>query len=60
PALDPEPLKLTPELMRRIPAKILRVGVPGETLADVLPRLRRRFPRSPTSSSCRRSRRRCR
>ena len=40
PALDPEPLKLTPDIMARIPAKILRVGVPGETLADVLPQLR--------------------
>ena len=29
PALDPEPLGLTPELMRRIPAQILRIGVAG-------------------------------
>src|SRR5207237_10708372 len=43
PALDPEPLGLTPELMARIPAKILRVGVPGETLADVLPHLRQTY-----------------
>ncbi len=43
PALDPEPLKLTPELMARIPAKILRVGVPGETLAEVLPHLRETY-----------------
>jgi 2-oxoglutarate dehydrogenase E1 component len=40
PALDPEPLKLTPEIQQRIPAKILRVGVSGTTLADVLPKLR--------------------
>src|SRR4051794_6118398 len=40
PALDPEPLGLTPELMAKIPASILRVGVPGETLADVIPHLR--------------------
>src|SRR6188472_3803449 len=40
PALDPEPLKLTPEIMAKIPASILRVGVPGETLADVIPHLR--------------------
>ena len=40
PALDPEPLKLTPEIMAQIPASILRVGVPGETLADVIPHLR--------------------
>src|SRR4051812_15040160 len=43
PALDPEPLKLTPELMARIPAKILRVGVPGDTLAEVLPHLRETY-----------------
>ena len=43
PALDPEPLKLTPEIMARIPAKILRVGVSGETLADVLPKLRETY-----------------
>ncbi len=43
PALDPEPLKLTPELMARIPASILRVGVPGETLADVVPNLRETY-----------------
>ena len=29
PALDPEPLGLTPELMERIPARILRMYVPG-------------------------------
>ena len=40
PALDPATLGLTPELMRQVPAKILRVGVPGETLADALPHLR--------------------
>ena len=40
PALDPEPLSLTPELMRQIPAHILRMYVPGETLEDALPRLR--------------------
>src|SRR4051812_38752216 len=43
PALDPEPLKLTPELMARIPAKILRVGVPGDTLAEVVPHLRETY-----------------
>jgi 2-oxoglutarate decarboxylase len=43
PALDPEPLKLTPELMARIPASILRVGVPGNTLADVVPQLRETY-----------------
>jgi multifunctional 2-oxoglutarate metabolism enzyme len=40
PALDPEPLGLTPALMARIPARILRMYVPGATLADALPHLR--------------------
>jgi multifunctional 2-oxoglutarate metabolism enzyme len=40
PALEPENVNLTPELMARIPASILRVGVPGETLLEALPRLR--------------------
>jgi 2-oxoglutarate dehydrogenase E1 component len=42
PALEPELLvpKLTPELQEQIPASVLRVGVEGETLADVLPKLR--------------------
>jgi multifunctional 2-oxoglutarate metabolism enzyme len=43
PALDPEPLGLTPELMAQIPAKILRIKVPGATLADALPRLRETY-----------------
>src|SRR4051794_33888187 len=43
PALDPEPLGLTPELMTRIPAKILRIHVPGATLADALPHLRETY-----------------
>ncbi len=40
PALEPETLNLTPELMAQIPADILRIGVPGETLLDALPRMR--------------------
>ncbi len=40
PALEPESVNLTPELMRQIPASILRVECPGETLLDVLPRMR--------------------
>ena len=42
PALEPELLvpKLTPELQEQVPASVLRVGVEGETLADILPRLR--------------------
>jgi 2-oxoglutarate decarboxylase len=43
PALDPEPLGLTPELMAQIPAKILRMKVPGATLADALPHLRETY-----------------
>src|SRR5439155_23601818 len=43
PALDPEPLSLTPEIMTRIPAKVLRIGVPGATLADALPHLRETY-----------------
>ena len=45
PALEPERLqpKLTPELQARIPARVLRTYCPGETLADVLPRLRETY-----------------
>jgi 2-oxoglutarate dehydrogenase E1 component len=45
PALDPDRLepRLTPELQARVPASVLRVHVPGETLADVLPRLRETY-----------------
>ena len=40
PALDPEPLGLTEEIMEQIPSKILRTYVPGATLAEALPHLR--------------------
>jgi 2-oxoglutarate dehydrogenase E1 component len=42
PALEPERLipKLTPELMARIPAKLLRLYIDAETLADAFPKLR--------------------
>ena len=40
PAIQPENLNLTPELMAEIPAEILRIGVEGETLLDALPRMR--------------------
>ncbi len=43
PALDPEPLGLTPELMERIPAHLLRTYVAGETLAEALPHLRETY-----------------
>ena len=42
PALDESRLHppLTPELQARIPARLLRLSVPGETLLEALPRLR--------------------
>src|SRR5436309_13709605 len=45
PALEPERLipKLTPLLQARVPASVLRLYVPGETLADTLPRLRETY-----------------
>ncbi|HEX7290634.1 MAG TPA: multifunctional oxoglutarate decarboxylase/oxoglutarate dehydrogenase thiamine pyrophosphate-binding subunit/dihydrolipoyllysine-residue succinyltransferase subunit [Conexibacter sp.] len=43
PALDTVPLRLTPQLMAQIPARILRIGVPGETFADALPHLRETY-----------------
>ena len=39
PALDPAPLGLTPEVMAAIPSKVLRIAVPGRTLAESLPYL---------------------
>ena len=43
PAIQPENLNLTPELMAQIPAEILRIGVEGETLLDALPRMREAY-----------------
>ncbi|MCZ6858628.1 MAG: multifunctional oxoglutarate decarboxylase/oxoglutarate dehydrogenase thiamine pyrophosphate-binding subunit/dihydrolipoyllysine-residue succinyltransferase subunit [Gemmatimonadetes bacterium] len=43
PSLDPEPLGLTPEIMRSLPADILRVYVEGNTLWEVLPELRKTY-----------------
>ncbi|HEV8152752.1 MAG TPA: multifunctional oxoglutarate decarboxylase/oxoglutarate dehydrogenase thiamine pyrophosphate-binding subunit/dihydrolipoyllysine-residue succinyltransferase subunit, partial [Solirubrobacteraceae bacterium] len=43
PALDPETVGLTPEIMGRIPAKVLRMFVPGATLGDALPHLRETY-----------------
>src|SRR5712691_2529519 len=45
PAMEPERLipKLTPELQARIPAKLLRLNVQAETLADALPLLRETY-----------------
>ena len=43
PALDP-PVGLTPEVMAAIPSKVLRIAVPGDTLAESLP-----YSRPPTA-----------
>jgi len=39
PSLDPVSVDLTPALMARIPASVLRVAVPGRSFADALPHL---------------------
>ena len=38
-AADPASVDLTPELMERIPASVLRMAVPGKSFADALPHL---------------------
>jgi 2-oxoglutarate dehydrogenase E1 component len=45
PALEPDRLQppLAPDLQRLIPAPVLRIHVPGETLADALPLLRETY-----------------
>jgi 2-oxoglutarate dehydrogenase E1 component len=45
PALEPQRMdfKLTPELQRRIPARLLRTYVEGETLYEALPRLQETY-----------------
>jgi 2-oxoglutarate decarboxylase len=43
PALEPATVGLTPEVMERIPAHILRIQVPGATLAEALPHLRETY-----------------
>ncbi len=43
PALDPATVNLTEDLMRRIPASVLRVACPGRSFADALPCLRRTY-----------------
>ena len=40
PSLDPNTYNLTPAMMNAVPASVLRVKVPGNTLAEVLPALR--------------------
>ncbi|MBD0330802.1 MAG: 2-oxoglutarate dehydrogenase E1 component [Thermoleophilia bacterium] len=39
PALEPDRLGLTADVQEQIPAELLRLYVPGDTLADALPRL---------------------
>jgi 2-oxoglutarate decarboxylase len=43
PALEPATVGLNDELMRRIPASVLRVAVPGDTFAEALPQLRQTY-----------------
>jgi multifunctional 2-oxoglutarate metabolism enzyme len=43
PSLEPQTYGLTPALQSAIPASVLRVKVPGTTLAEVLPRLRETY-----------------
>jgi multifunctional 2-oxoglutarate metabolism enzyme len=43
PALDPAPLGLTEEAMASIPADLLRIYVPGATLAEALPHLQETY-----------------
>ena len=43
PSLQPQTYGLTPALQNAIPASVLHVKVPGNTLADVLPRLRETY-----------------
>ncbi len=40
PALEPAGLGLTPEVMATIPSDVLRIGVPGATLAEAYPALK--------------------
>jgi 2-oxoglutarate dehydrogenase E1 component len=43
PALEPETVGLTPEVMAQIPAEVLRIQVPGTNLAEALPALRETY-----------------
>ena len=43
PALDPAPLGLSDAAMAAIPAELLRIYVPGATLAEALPHLRQTY-----------------
>jgi 2-oxoglutarate dehydrogenase E1 component len=43
PSLDPASYGLTPAMMQAIPASVLNVKLPGKTLADVLPELKKTY-----------------
>lgn len=43
PALNPEPLGLTPEVMARIPSSVLRIAVAGATLREAYPHLQETY-----------------
>ncbi|MDB5070602.1 MAG: 2-oxoglutarate dehydrogenase, subunit [Candidatus Eremiobacteraeota bacterium] len=43
PSLDPATYGLTPAMMQAIPASVLNVKLPGKTLADVLPELKKTY-----------------
>ncbi|MGH7759731.1 MAG: thiamine pyrophosphate-dependent enzyme, partial [Candidatus Dormibacteria bacterium] len=43
PALEPETVKLTPELMAQVPSWMMRVMVKGESLAEALPEMRQTY-----------------
>jgi 2-oxoglutarate dehydrogenase E1 component len=43
PSLEPATVGLSPEVMEQIPAHILRIQVPGATLAEALPHLRETY-----------------
>jgi 2-oxoglutarate dehydrogenase E1 component len=43
PALEPATVGLAPDVMEQIPAHILRIQVPGATLAEALPHLRETY-----------------
>src|SRR5438309_8153216 len=43
PAIDSGPLGLTPEIMDRVPVDVLRISVPGRTLAEAYPKLQETY-----------------
>jgi len=43
PAMNPATVGLTPEIMEQIPASVLRVYVPGNNLAEVVPNLKKTY-----------------